>query len=116
MVSSNDSYKPPCRLCHIAAPSPNKQLSHTATPLDSGSWKLLLFLLLESISQSPGPGEGVCWMLSLLQAQQEGPAPKIFMMVPGFFNYEFEQKSRCTLNVTARQKGSNESPAIFPAS
>lgn len=37
MVSSNDSYKTPCRLCHTAALSPNKQLSHTATPLDSGS-------------------------------------------------------------------------------
>lgn len=113
MVSSNDSYKTPCRLCHTAALSPNKQLSHTATPLDSGSWELLLFQLLKSISQSPGPGEGVCWML---QAQQEGPAPKTFTTVPVFLSCKFEQKSCCTLNVTARQKGSNESPAVFPTS
>lgn len=68
MVSSSDSYKTPCRLCHTAALSPNKQLSHTATPSDSGSWGILLLQLLESILQSPGPGEGVCWMLQAQQA------------------------------------------------
>lgn len=96
--------------CVTAALSPYKQLSHTATPLDSGSWKLLLFQVLESMSQSPGPVE--CCLDAVPAAGTTGrprraAAPKTFMMVPAFLNHEFEQKPCWTLNVTARQKESH---------
>lgn len=93
-------------------------LSHTALTLESRSWKLLLFQLLESSSQPPGPGKRAGWMLSLLKTQRDDRGGHLFPRHLWwrwvFLNHEFEQKLCCTLNVTARQKESHESSAIFP--
>lgn len=95
-------------MSHCCGISKQGALSHTAIPLESRSWELLLFQLLESSSQPPGPGECVCRILSLRQMQWEGQEGHLFPRELRwwwvFLNHEVEQKPCCTLNVTARQK------------